>query len=77
MLSRLAPKRQFAFFHNLHSPPHYYVNGIRYLQDYDLDEYEPAIKAFLTKRWPVKREIPAKVAILDDLGEHYRQVYYQ
>ena len=70
-------KRSFSFTHNFHSPPHYYVNGVRYIEDYDLEEYEPAVRAFLTKRWTTKREVPPKVAILDDLGKEYSHVYYQ
>lgn len=79
MLSKISsmPRRMFSFTHNLHSPPYYYINGIRYVQDYDLDDYEPSVQAFLQKRWTVRREIPPKVAILDDLGDSYRHVYYQ
>jgi hypothetical protein len=78
MLStRQTPKRLFSFIHNFHSPPSYYVNGIRYVQDYDLEEYEPSVRAFLTKRWTTKREIPPKIAILDDMGASYNHVYYQ
>ena len=61
-------KRLFSFIHNFHSPPYYYVNGIRYITDYDLEEYEPAVQAFLTKRWTCKREVPAKIAIIDGLS---------
>ena len=77
MLSRQAPKRLFSFTHNFHSPPSYFINGIRYVQDYDLEEYEPSVRAFLTKRWTTKREVPPKVAILDDMGAAYNHVYYQ
>jgi len=76
MLAHKVQRRSFSFYHNFHSPPHFYVNGIRYMNDYDIDEYEPTIKAFLTKRQPTKREIPAKIAILDDLGSEYRSVYH-
>jgi hypothetical protein len=68
MLSKTLPKRLFSFYHNFHSPPFYYVNGIRYIYDYDLEEYEPTVRAFLTKRWTTKREIPAKIAIIEDMG---------
>ncbi len=30
-----------SFFHNFHSPPYYYANGIKYINDYDLEEYKP------------------------------------
>jgi hypothetical protein len=75
MLTKIQ-RRTFSFYHNLHSPPQFYVNGIKYIQDYDLDEYESTIKALLTKRQPVKREIPAKIAILDDLGSEYKSIYH-
>lgn len=78
MLStRQTPKRLFSFIHNFHQPPHFYVNGIRYVQDYDLEEYEPSCRAFLTKRWTTKREVPPKIAILDNMGDAYNHVYYQ
>lgn len=70
-------RRGFSFVHNFHHSPHMYVNGIKYLQDWDIDEYSPTIKAFLTKRWPTKREVPPKVAIMEDMGPAYRHVYYQ
>jgi hypothetical protein len=53
----------------LHNPPTFYVNGIKHINDYDLEEYRPAIKAFLTKRRTVKREVPPKAFILKDLGQ--------
>jgi hypothetical protein len=77
LLPRTLLKRNFSFTHNFHSPPWYYVNGIKHTEDYDLEEYEPAVRAFLTKRWTTKREIPPKISILDDMGQHYGHVYYQ
>lgn len=79
MLSRQAvSRRAFSFIHNFHNPGHYYINGIRYIQDYDLEEYEPAVRAYVTKRWTCKREIPAKLAILPELPQQdYAQVFYQ
>lgn len=78
MLSKLGISRRFmSFTHNLHSPPFFYVNGIRYIQDHDLEDYEPSVQAFLGKRWTTKREVPPKIAIQDDLGDSYRHVYYQ
>ena len=47
------------------------------MQDYDLEEYTPTIRAYLTKRWTSKREVPAKIAISPDMGPSYRHVYYQ
>jgi len=55
----------------------YYVNGIKHIFDYDLEEYRPQLQAFLTRRRTTKREVPPKVAILKDLGSEYRSIYYQ
>ena len=55
----------------------FYVNGIKYINDYDLEEYKPQVQAFLTKRRTVKREIPPKVWILKDMGEDFKTTYYQ
>lgn len=74
MLSKT--KRLFSFTHNFHSAPVFYVNNIRYIQDFDLEEYEPAVRAFLTKRWTCKREIPAKLHILEELGNEYSHVLH-
>jgi len=70
-------RRNFSFYHNLHHPPFFYVNGIKYINDYDLEEYKPQVQAFITRRRVVKREIPPKVSILEDMGPQYRHVYYQ
>jgi hypothetical protein len=32
---------QMSFIHNFHQPPVFYVNGIKYVNDYDLEEYRP------------------------------------
>lgn len=37
----------------------------------------PQVKAFLSKRWTTKREVPAKIAIMSDMGNDFRPVYYQ
>lgn len=71
------PRNDFSFYHNLHHPPVYYVNGLRYVNDYDIEEYLPQVKAFLTRRWTTKREVPAKIAIMEDMGSEFRGVYYQ
>lgn len=63
--------RGLSYTHNLHQPPAFYVNGIKHINDYDIEEYRPQIRAFLTKRRTVKREVPPKVAIMKDLGEEY------
>ena len=76
MLFKQTSRRSFSFYHNFHTPPSYYVNGIRYVQDYDLEEYTPTVRAFLTKRQMTKREVYPKIAIMQDLGENYSHVYY-
>lgn len=68
---KLTSMRRLSYIHNLHQPPAVYVNGIKYINDYDIEEYRPQIRAFLTKRRTVKREVPPKVAIMKDLGEKY------
>jgi len=70
------PRRCLSYTHNFHSPPFFYVNGIRYINDHDLEDYEPSVRAFLGKRWTTKREIPPKIAIVEDLGRDYHHVYY-
>lgn len=66
-----------SFTHNFHHPTHYYVKGMKHVNDYNTDAYEPHIKAFLTKRWMTKREIPPKISVMADMGDAYRQVYFQ
>ena len=46
-----------SYYNNFHQAPMFYVNGIKYINDYDLEEYRPQIKSFLTKRRTAKREI--------------------
>ena len=69
-------KAVFSFTHNFHQPTIYYVNGIQRQTDYNTDVYAPHIRAFLTKRWTTKREIPPKVSIMHDMGPSYRHVYF-
>ena len=47
------------------------------MNDWDTEEYLPQVKAFLSKRWTAKREVPAKIAIMSDMGNYFRSVYYQ
>ena len=61
----------------MHHAPAFYVNGIKYLQDWDLDEYRPQVKSFLTRRRTVKREVPPKVSVLRDMGAAYQHIYRQ
>ena len=51
-------------------------NGIKYVNDYVIDEYKPQIQAFLNRRWTTKREIHPKISILTQLKE-YRQTFFQ
>ena len=67
----------FSYNHNFHHPTHFYVNGIRHTTDYNTDLYAPHIRAFLTKRWTARREIPPKISIMRDMGPSFRQIYYQ
>ena len=55
----------------------YYVNNIKWINDYDLEEYRPQIQAFLTKRRLTKREIPGKMSIIKDMGNEYKHTYRQ
>jgi hypothetical protein len=52
-----ASRASMSFTHNFHQPPVFYINGIKYINDYDLDEYRPQVQAFLTRRRTTKREI--------------------
>ena len=70
-------RRTFSFISNLHQPPIFYVNGKRHVNDYDIEEYRPQIQAFLTKRRPVKREVPPKAWLQRDMGEDFATIYYQ
>lgn len=76
MLTNLS-RRGFSYISNLHQAPAMYVNGIKYTNDYDIEEYRPQIQAFLTKRRTVKREVPPKAYILKNMGEDYKSIYYQ
>jgi len=69
--------RGFNYVHNFHQAPAFYVNGVKHINDYDIEEYRPQIKAFITKRRMTKREIPAKISIIKGMGEDYKMDYYQ
>ena len=66
-----------SYYHNFHHPTIYYVNGRKHQTDYNTDQYSQHVRAFLSKRWTCKREIPPKIAIMEDMGPAYRQVYHQ
>jgi hypothetical protein len=51
------PISAMSFTHNFHQPPVLYINGIKYINDYDLEEYRPQVQAFLTRRRTTKREV--------------------
>ena len=70
------PARVMSYATNLHHPPSYYVNGVKHINDYDIEEYRPQIQAFLTKRRTVRREVPPRAWILKDMGDEYKQIYY-
>lgn len=46
------------------------------MHDYNIGEYSKQVLSFVTKRWTTKREVPPKVAIMDDMGPEYGPVYY-
>ena len=48
----------FSYYHNFHHPTEFFVNGRKHTTDYNTDLYQPHVRAFLTKRWTTKREIP-------------------
>jgi len=75
--SQKVQARCMSYVTNLHQAPSYYVNGIKYINDYDIEEYRPQIQAFLTKRRTTKREIPPKAHILKDMGAAYANTYFQ
>ena len=60
---------------NLHHPIKFYVNGIKYQNDWVMEEYVPQIQAFLTRRRTTKREVPPKVHIMEDMGEDFQATY--
>lgn len=66
-----------SYYHNFHHPSIYFVNGVKKETDFNTDLYKPHVRAFLTKRWTAKREIPPKVAVMNDMGADYKQVYHQ
>ena len=71
-----------SFIHNFHQPPVFYINGIKYVNDYDLEEYRPQVQAFLTRRRTSKREIrkwyfinldiAPKIWVQEDMGSDYK-----
>ena len=65
-----------SYYHNFHHPTIFYVNGKKHQTDYNTDMYTPHVRAFLTKRWSAKRELPAKISIMNDMGPDYKQVYF-
>jgi hypothetical protein len=69
--------RSMSYATNLHQAPSYYVNGIKHINDYDIEEYRPQIQAYLTKRRVTRREVPPKAHVVKDMGEDYRQLYFQ
>ena len=72
----LIQKAGLSYAHNFHHPHIYFGNGVKKTFDYNIDYYAPHIRAFLTKRWTARREIPPKISVLKDMGPSYRQVYF-
>ena len=69
--------RHFAYIHNFHHPPLFYVNDIRYVNDYDISEYEPLVQAFLGRRWITKREVYPKIEVLPNMDDYKDSLYLQ
>ena len=69
--------RTMSYVTNLHQAPSFYVNGVKYINDFDIEEYRPQIQAFLTKRRTTKREVPPKAWVIKDMGNNYTQEYFQ
>ncbi len=75
-VSKLA-LRPFAYIHNFHHPPAVYVNNKKHIFDWDITEYEPVVRAFLTKRWTTKREVYPKIEILPTMKAYRDSLYLQ
>jgi hypothetical protein len=69
--------RNFAYIHNFHHPPVLYINNTKYVNDYDISEYEPVVQAFLSKRWISKREVYPKIEILPTMQGYRDSLYLQ
>ena len=69
--------KRFAFIHNFHHPPVFYVNDVKYTNDYDISDYEPVVQAFLTRRWITKREVYPKLEILPVMENYRNSLYLQ
>ncbi len=69
-------KAGFSFNHNFHHPVEFYFNGVCHNSDYNTDVYKPHVRAFLTRRWTARREIPPKISVMKDMGESYKQTYF-
>lgn len=69
-------KAYFSYYHNFHHPTLFFVNGKKHTTDYNIDLYSSWIRSFLSKRWTAKREIPAKISIMKDMGASYKQAYF-
>ena len=69
-------KANFSYYHNFHHPILFFVNGRKHTTDYNIDLYSSWIRSFLSKRWTAKREIPAKISIMKDMGASYKQAYF-
>lgn len=70
-------QRPFAYVHNFHHPPAIYVNDQKFINDWDISEYEPVMKSFLTRRWITKREVYPKIEILPTLQAYRDSLYLQ
>ena len=66
-----------SYIHNFHHPPVLYVNDTKYVNDYDISEYEPVVQAFLTRRWVTKREVHPKIDILPTMKDYKDSLYLQ
>lgn len=67
--------RHMSYTHNFYQPPVFYCNGMKYVNDYVIDEYEPVIQAFIQRRWTTKREVYPKFSMVEDMEDYHDSMY--
>ena len=50
---------------------------MKYINDWDISEYEPVVQTFLTKRWTTKREVFPKIEIMPTMKGYEDSLYLQ
>ena len=51
------PRKYFTIYSNQHQRSFEFIDGKKVTYDYNLNEYESTIRAFLDKRWTTKEEL--------------------